>query len=309
VHAFIQGTKELTGDPLAAAALETCFRVLEAVAQLSMEVGLGIGDIRSLSDSAFISAAQTLLAEDPGADPDNVAMLAVRTGFNRATVGKLLKIRPDSERDKPFQHHTARVMRAWQSSAGYFEGKGIPKILPIRGDAPSFYALTKATLGDDLPPKLILKDLQRIGAIKAVPNKQVQLIRTTYGNANWDCKQVKQIGEEVSDHFRAILQLLKKQHPIPFRRYITRAGLGLENAGILARELTNRVDVAMDVHSRALEHETHNSKGIPGQKHRLSALTVILMEPDSPQTQRSRPRRSRAKRAVKPSAAARSKKV
>jgi hypothetical protein len=282
VHALIQGFEELADDPLAIAALGACFRVLEAVAQLSMEVGLGIGDIRSLSDCAFISAAQTVLGEEGASDPDNVAKIAVRTGFNRFTVGKLLKPRSDAERNKPYQHHTARVMRAWLCTAGYSEGQGIPKILPIRGDPPSFYALTKATLGDDLPPKLILQDLHRIGAVKTVPNKQVQLVRTTYGSAAWDQNQIQQVGDEISDHFRALLQLLQQRQPAPFHRYITQAGLGAENAAILARELARGAEVLMEGHRRALQHESRPSSGASGQKQRLSAGLIIFREPDSP---------------------------
>lgn len=308
VHAFIQGFEELADDPLAAAALSTCFRVLEAVALLSMEVGLGIGDIRSLSDRAFISAAQTVLGEEPGTDPDNVAKLAVRTGFNRTAVGKLLKTRSNADPDRPYQHHTARVMRAWQSCPGYFEGKGIPKILPIRGAPPSFYALTKATLGDDLPPKLILQDLHRIGAVKAIPHKQVQLIRTTYGNAAWDLNQVQQMGEELHDHFMALLQLLQQRQPAPFHSYIAQGGLSAESAAILTRELSRGAGLLMDGHQRALEHERRNSTSAPGQKQRMSVGWTIYREPESAATARARLRSSRAKGPRQPSGATRTKK-
>lgn len=303
MRALIQGPGEFTDDPLAAAALSTCFQVLEALAQLAMHVGLGVGDIRSLSESAFLCAAQSLLAEEGGTEPDNVAKLAVRTGYNRNTVGKLLKGRSSTERQPPFQHPTARVMRAWQSSPGYFEGKRIPKILPLRGEPPSFYALTKATIGDDLPPKLILKDLHRIGAVKSMPNKRVQLVRSTYGSAAWDAEQVQQMGAEVSDHVRALLQLLQQRQPAPFRRYITQAGLGAENAAILARELSHSAEVLMEGHKRALNHETNHSRQAPGQKHRLGALMLVYREPD-PQGQppvrlRSAPK-TRARKSTAP---------
>jgi len=200
-------------------------------------------------------------------------------------------------------------MRAWQSHPGYFDGKGIPRILPIRGELPSFYALTKATLGDDLPPKIILQDLHRIGAVKSMANKRVQLVRTTYGSAAWDVEQVQQMGDEIGDHLRALLQLIQQRQPAPFRRYVSQVGLGAENAAILVRELSLGADVLMEGHKRALKHETNNPRSQSGQPHRMSSMILVFREPQSDRNPLSQPRSARRKRAGKSTAATRTKKV
>jgi hypothetical protein len=182
-------------------------------------------------------------------------------------------------RNKPFQNPAVRVIRAWRSLHDYSEAGGTPKILPIRGEPPSFHALTKLTVGDDLPPTLVLRDLQRVGAVKTVEKGYIQLIRTTYGNPAWDLNQVGQMGDELRDHLRAILQLLQQHQPPPLRRYVAQGGLHAESAAILEREIARGANVLFNGHQRALAHEAEASKNTAGQKHRLSATVIILREP------------------------------
>jgi hypothetical protein len=267
-------------DPLISATSGAFFKLLEALAQFSIEVGLGVGDVQALTEKAFVSAAQTLLSEEGAPQPDSVARIAVRTGLYRDTVSNLLAMAgSQGVRPKPFQNPAVRVMRAWRTSQDYTEAGGTPKILPIRGASPSFHALTNATLGESLRPSLILRDLQRVGAVKTVQKRQVQLIRTTYGNPAWDLNQVGQMGDELRDHIRALLQLLQQHQPVPLRRYIVHSGLHAESAAILEREISRGANVLFNGHQRALDHESEATKNTVGQKHRLSATVIILREP------------------------------
>jgi hypothetical protein len=124
---------------------------------------LGVGDVQALTEKAFVSAAQTLLSESGESDPENTARIAVRTGLYRSTVNTLLGMtEPQTVRNKPFQNASVRVMRAWQTLPDYCDSGGTPKILPARGSSPSFQSLIKASIGDDLSPRSILQDLQRV---------------------------------------------------------------------------------------------------------------------------------------------------
>jgi hypothetical protein len=264
-----------------------------------MEVGLGVGDLQALTEKAFVAAAQNALAEEGAPQPDNAARIALRTGLYRHTVNNLLSMAgSQGVRTKPFQNFSVRVMRGWRSLPDYCEASGSPLILPVRGEPPSFHSLTKATIGEDLPPSLILQDLQRVGAVKAVAKGHVQLIRNIYGNGSWDVAQIAEMGEELRDHVRALVQLLQQRDPPPLRRFIVHPGLHGESAAILEREISRGANVLFNVHQRAIEQVSESTKNTPGQKHRLTASVVIMREPVPQEIQvkkRSRDARSPAK--------------
>ena len=287
-------------DPLMAATSGAFFRLLEALAQFAMQVGLGVGDVHALTEKAFVAAARTVLSESGEADPENTTRIAARTGLYRCTVNDLLSMEAlQAVRNKPFQNPSVRVMREWRLNPDYCETGGVPKILPIRGEPPSFQALIKSSIGDDLSPKTILRDLQRVAAVKKVGSSHVQLIRNTYGDASWEPAQITQMGEELRDHLRVMLQILQQRAPEPLHRYIVHEGLPVESAAILEREISGGATVLFNAHQRAVAHEADATRGLPGQKHRLSASIVILREPVVEETgpkRQPRNRQSSAKR-------------
>lgn len=293
-------------DPLMSATSAAVLQVLEGVAQLSMEVGLAVGDLHALLEIAFVAAAQNVLSESGEAEPDNPARIAVRTGLYRHNVSDLLSLADArAVRNKPFQHHTVRVMRAWLTTPDYVEADGTtPKVLPVRGKSPCFNSLVSLAIKSDLPPKLILRDLQRIGAIKTPAKGHVQLVRRTYGNPAWDADSIRGMGEALSVHLRACLQTLYRREPEPVLRYIARSDLPAGTAAIIARELGRGAKVLFNAQQRAADHEAARASGTSASKERLGAVLAVFTEPVSPSgpaARRRRPPKSATRRAkVKP---------
>src|SRR5690242_16011021 len=95
----------MSDDPLIATASDAVLRILEVLAQFSMEVGIGVGDVQAIAEGAFVSAARAAPSESGEVDPDNTARIANRTGLYRCTVNSLLSMEgPRAVRNKPFQN-------------------------------------------------------------------------------------------------------------------------------------------------------------------------------------------------------------
>ena len=153
-------------DPLRVATARAILESLVVDAYLAIKVGLGAGDVQALVEKAFITAGIQKRTEEGASDPASTDGLAKITGLSRAAVNSLKS--GDDVRPKPFQNPGVKVMSAWLSSDEYLED-GQPKIIPIRGKAPSFHALTIAAIGKDLRPSSVLKLLHERGVPRGPP--------------------------------------------------------------------------------------------------------------------------------------------
>jgi hypothetical protein len=93
----------------------------------------------------------------------NYSRVAAQTGLSRAAVRQLLS----GEYPKPGlieQAPLMRVVRGWRSDKQFLQSDGRPKRLRIAGRVGSFGQLVKKH-GSDIPPRAILEELRRTGAV------------------------------------------------------------------------------------------------------------------------------------------------
>jgi hypothetical protein len=282
-------------DPLKAATAGALLRLLEPLAQWALEVGIAVGDVQALTERAFVCAVIADAQEAGDADPRNTARIAVRTGLPRSTVDQLLDMHdPHAVRQKPFQNFSLRVLHTWCSESDYLDGAGLPRILPLRGEAPSFQALIKLSVGAALS-RTILKDLLRVGAVRRVRKSHVQLVRRTYANLRWGETEMASAGEELREHVRVLLQSLKQRDFKGFHRYVLHEHLPEHSAAVLERDFTSAGTVMFDQLKTAMDLESKIYKAHRGKRSRLSAQITILREPViEPKKQKGvrRPKRS-----------------
>jgi hypothetical protein len=270
----------MNSDPLKAATLKAVLRLFEPLAQLLLEAGVGVGEVHALAEMAFVRAAQRAHAEIGESDPENVARIAVRTGLTRALVAKLGAAKRDEIPEaKYLQNRAVRVLDAWCQEEAYLDRSGAPLILPIRGPAPSFQTLVRDHSGDALLGHPILKDLQRVGAVRRLPNKHVQLIRRSYARVTWTEAGILALGEEVRDLVQVLTHELQQRDPPQFHRYIENAQLDREHAGILERDFFGNGNSLFNSFHRALSHKTVSAPPDAKQVDRISASIFVRREP------------------------------
>lgn len=106
----------------------------------------------------------------------NHSRIATLTGLSRVEVRRLLALPRPSRTPAPRQlDRAARVLEGWSRDPVFRTDRGRPRVLPLRGAAPSFEALVQR-YGGDVPPRAVRTELERAGAVR-VAGGQIRLQR------------------------------------------------------------------------------------------------------------------------------------
>jgi hypothetical protein len=180
-------------DPLKDAVSAAVEEVLAPLAQLAMEMQMGASEFIRLIEQAFIRAVEhdaTLAGRPrPGA-----SAVAARSGLTRQRVSQLRSTGsgvkpPVSER----QPQTLRILSAWKTDPKFSDRFGSASILPIRGTV-SFNALVKRH-GSGLRAKSILKELERIKAVRVTKEARVEMLHRPDVDVARTAQSIRDLGE------------------------------------------------------------------------------------------------------------------
>lgn len=124
---------------------------------------------------------------------------AVITGLSRKEVLRLLDFKGAQELEEiqPL-NRAARVLTGWTENALFCEGKDQPKMLPIKGGSGSFHDLVRLYSGD-VPPRAVLDELRRCGAVEIIDGDSVRLKRFAYFPESGSSVEIDLVGTCVSD--------------------------------------------------------------------------------------------------------------
>jgi len=179
------------------AVVQFVLRVLEPVVRLLLEVGVGAGEMTRLIRGVYVRVAAERMSR--GATRPNISRIAVVTGLTRPEIRSLLKADPGSPPQYNWDRHRAeRVLHAWCNDPTYFDTKGKPADLPLKGAKKSFAALVKAHSGHPLPGT-ILEELERAKAVKVLEDGAVRLLSRTLANAEYNAETIAAVGERTRD--------------------------------------------------------------------------------------------------------------
>ncbi len=96
----------------------------------------------------------------------NHSRIATLTGLSRLEVRRLLTSRRPTRVPAPRQlDRAARVLEGWSRDPAFRTEAGRPRVLPLRGAAPSFETLVQR-YGGDVPPRAVRTELERVGAVR-----------------------------------------------------------------------------------------------------------------------------------------------
>ncbi len=183
----------LVSDPIKVALSAAVEEVLEPLAQLAMEMQMGASEFIRLIEQAFIRAVEhdAILAGRPR---PGASAVAARSGLTRQRVSQLRAI-GSSEKSKASerQPQTLRILSAWKTDPQFADRSGSPKVLPVRGPA-SFNALVKR-YGSGLRARSILKELERIKAVRFTKEGQVEMLHRADVDAARKAQSVRDLGE------------------------------------------------------------------------------------------------------------------
>jgi uncharacterized protein DUF6502 len=160
-------------------AVRSLARALVPLARLLMQRDLGVGSLILAAKLSYLRAATEAVPKR--GTRLNISQLSVITGMTRKEVTLLLKNSSTTAAHIlpkiALEQRTRRVIRGWATDPLFKTRSGRPAELCLHGGRGDFPALVRA-YGGDVTPASVLKELERVNAIKRTSGGKVRLLST-----------------------------------------------------------------------------------------------------------------------------------
>jgi len=132
--------------------------------------------------------------------------VALVTGIPRKEIGQIRRgqMPPPSEAAQGSHGLAMRTLRRWRSDARYLDAEGSARELPYEdGKEVSFSSLVD-DIGGDIPPRAVLDELIRLGAVELLPDGAVRVAEAGYVPAREAEEKLRILGEDAAELIEAI---------------------------------------------------------------------------------------------------------
>jgi hypothetical protein len=255
------------------------------LARLMLNVGVSAIEFAEIARLEFVRAA---VAEGASSTPPATSdsHISVVTGLARRDVEPLLQRLREQEAIKDDgnevgQHRAERVLNAWCQDPE-FQEDGQPARLLIRGGKFSFSGLVRKH-SPDPRPRTILRELERVRAVRRDPDGTVQVLRRTYAPQTFSPDGLKNLGQEGRDHLETLIHNLRHPNRPLYQRRVINGNLTQNQAAIIMRFIALQADAVMDTVDSSLNDppmdRSVGPKGDNAGNVRLGAGFHLIREP------------------------------
>ena len=230
---------------LKAATKEAAAQVIGPLARLFLEAGLGARDFQEIARMEFVRAAVTKgESTSPRATSDSA--VAALTGFTRRDVAQLRNLTATTaKRAAVARHRVEGVLSAWCHDPQFQDNSGNPARLALRGKKVSFNTLVRKHSADPRS-RTILRELERVKAVKRNPDGTVEVLRRTYAPDAFSIEGINDIGLQTHDQLVTLIHNLNHPKRPLYQRCAGNPNLTENQAAILMRNIAQQGDALMD---------------------------------------------------------------
>jgi len=123
--------------------------------------------------------------------------IAVITGLSRKEVKRVAALAPAADAESYVKfNRAARVIAGWTQDREYMDQSG-PRVLALEGGPASFAELVRRYSGD-APPRAVLDELERVGAVERSADDRLTLKVRSYQPKTDDADRIAMMGDAVS---------------------------------------------------------------------------------------------------------------
>ncbi|NCO57335.1 MAG: hypothetical protein COW73_06365 [Nitrospirae bacterium CG18_big_fil_WC_8_21_14_2_50_70_55] len=181
----------------AAALAAAILRLLRPLVRICLRNGLPYGAFAELAKTVYVEVAA---GEFPLAGrKQSLSRVSVLTGLSRKEVSRVRNLAAPNDGVAVARYNrAARVISGWVRDPAFGEPAGGPARLPVEGAGASFATLVKHYSGD-VPPRAILDELVRVGAVELLNGGQVRLLARAYLPATGEVEKLAILGADTAD--------------------------------------------------------------------------------------------------------------
>lgn len=170
-------------------------RMLRPLVRLLLRRGVSFKSFSDLAKWVFVNVA----AEEFGliGRKQSISRVSVLTGLNRKEVARLFRFPEPIDRESAEKYNrVSRVISGWIRDEDFANQRGEPASLEIKTGNASFFELVRRYSGD-MPPRAMLDELLRIGAIKLTRSGRIRLLMRGYVPGSGDAVKIHILGTDV----------------------------------------------------------------------------------------------------------------
>lgn len=179
------------------AVVQTCRVLLRPIASLLLKCGMTWREFADVSKSVFVAVA----SQDYGLNgrPTNVSRVSILTGVSRKEIARVRNLLEQESTPLPNKTTDAtRLLSGWHQDPDFITPLGEPRLLPAEGSGVSFATLWQR-YGGDVPVTSMRKELERAGAITALPDGTLRVERRYFMPRRFDPQWILNAGSMLSD--------------------------------------------------------------------------------------------------------------
>lgn len=178
--------------------------LLRPLVRLVLKRGMAFGQFAELLKRAYVEAAE----EDftvPGRKL-TISRVAVLTGLTRKEASRLMQEEPPVSESQARRrvNRAARVVSAWAVDPAFQDANGVPLELSFDGAEGPTFARLVALHGADVPPRAVLDELMRVGAVVRGEDGMIRLVERAYIPAGDEAAKLDILGTDVADLIASI---------------------------------------------------------------------------------------------------------
>ena len=170
-------------------------RLLRPLIRILLRNGVSFGTFSDLAKWVFIDMAAKEFGITGRKQSDS--RVSVITGLSRREVMRVRQLpKPDVTASTERHNRAARVLAAWRREKRFLDAEGSPLSLPMEGPGATFSELVQRFSGN-VPPRAILDELTRVGAVEALEDGRLCLRARAYIPKSTDAGRLHLLGTDV----------------------------------------------------------------------------------------------------------------
>lgn len=171
--------------------------LLRPLIRIFLRHGLPAKAFFDLAKQVYVEVARTEFGI--GGKAATTSRIAILTGLTRKDVQRLLAAPHRDEAAMSEQYNrAARVIAGWLKDEDFSDHKGHPVPLPVEGERRAFSELVRRYSGD-MPPRAMLDELLRVGAVKRIKDGRICLVERAYVPERGIAQKLNILGADTAD--------------------------------------------------------------------------------------------------------------
>jgi len=170
--------------------------LLRPLARILLRHGVPVSEFMEYVKQAYVDVAASEFGV-PGRKA-SISRISILTGLTRKDVSRLVKLAEEPQEPVERYNRAARVISAWVREPEFKNRSGRPASLPLEGSEASFAELVRRYAGD-VPPRAVLDELERVGAVERTRDGRVRLATRAYIPRTGEEDKLGILGVDVAD--------------------------------------------------------------------------------------------------------------